>query len=138
MYRRHRQYCKGGHAHNTRTSEYDERKKGWRRCECPIFVSGTLQDQFKRQNSGQWEWDAARALAGQFEAVGSWDARAADHTSVTNVVPALSSRRRRRHHSGDCPDHPSPRSDQTSPPDFAKRHSVRQGSTGQNSCRIQE
>jgi hypothetical protein len=52
MYRRHRQYCKGGHAHNTRTSEYDERKKGWRRCECPIFVSGTLQDQFKRQNSG--------------------------------------------------------------------------------------
>ncbi|HEY4089445.1 MAG TPA: tyrosine-type recombinase/integrase, partial [Bryobacteraceae bacterium] len=75
MYRRHRQYCKGGHAHNTRTSEYDERKKGWRRCECPIFVSGTLHNQFKRQNSGHWEWNAARALAGQFEAVGSWDSQ---------------------------------------------------------------
>jgi hypothetical protein len=28
LYRRHRQECKGGHAHNARTSEYDERKKG--------------------------------------------------------------------------------------------------------------
>ena len=24
------------------TSEFDERKKGWKRCECPIFASGTL------------------------------------------------------------------------------------------------
>ena len=27
LYRRHRQNCKGDHAHNTRSSEYDERKK---------------------------------------------------------------------------------------------------------------
>ena len=42
LYRRHRQECKGGHRHNSRTSEYDERKKDWKRCECPIFVSGSL------------------------------------------------------------------------------------------------
>jgi hypothetical protein len=41
LYRRHRSECKGQHPHNLRTSEYDERKKGWKRCECPIFVSGT-------------------------------------------------------------------------------------------------
>ena len=53
LYRRHRQNCKGDHAHNTRSSEYDERKKGWKRCECPIFASGTLQGTFKRQSTGK-------------------------------------------------------------------------------------
>jgi len=28
LYRRHRQECKGDHPHNSRTSEYEERKKG--------------------------------------------------------------------------------------------------------------
>jgi hypothetical protein len=62
-----------GHAHKTRTSEYDERKRGWKRCECPVFVSGTLQEKFKRHNTGLWKFDAARSIAGQFEAAGSWD-----------------------------------------------------------------
>src|SRR5450755_3343991 len=72
LYRRHRKECKGGHAHNTRTSEYDERKKGWRRCECPIFVSGTLDEKFKRENTGQWEWDVTRPVCASWEAVGTW------------------------------------------------------------------
>jgi hypothetical protein len=53
LYRRHRLNCKGGHTHNSRTSEYDERKKNWRRCECPIFVSGTLGKDFRRQKFGE-------------------------------------------------------------------------------------
>lgn len=71
-YRRHRQSCKGDHEHNTRTSEYDERKKGWKRCECPIFISGTLQGSFKRQNSGQWEWEHVRPVIMSYEAAGVW------------------------------------------------------------------
>ena len=51
--RRRRLNCKGGHTHNSRTSEYDERKKNWRRCECPIFVSGTLGKDFRRQKFGE-------------------------------------------------------------------------------------
>ena len=47
-------------AEESRTSEYDERKKGWKRCECPIMASGTLEKKFKRQTTGQWEWEAAR------------------------------------------------------------------------------
>jgi site-specific recombinase XerD len=74
LYRRHRQECKGGHPHNSRTSEYEERKKGWRRCECPIFASGTLKRRFKRHNTGQWEFEAARAVAAAFERTGSWTA----------------------------------------------------------------
>ena len=73
LYRRHRRDCKAGHPEELRTSEYDERKKGWKRCECPIFVSGTLQGYFKRHNTGQWEWESARAVTGQFELAGSWN-----------------------------------------------------------------
>jgi hypothetical protein len=72
LYRRHRQECKGGHTHNTLSSEYDERKKNWKRCECPIFVWGTLQKKFKRQNTGQWEFEAARAVAATLERARTW------------------------------------------------------------------
>jgi hypothetical protein len=72
LYRRHRRECKGRHPHNLRTSEYDERKKGWRRCECPIFASGTLGKHFKRGNTGQWEFEAARAVAATLERAGTW------------------------------------------------------------------
>lgn len=75
LYRRHRRDCKAGHPEELRTTEYDERKKGWKRCECPVFVSGSLAGTFRRQSSGRWEWDDARAIAGQFEAAGSWEAR---------------------------------------------------------------
>jgi integrase/recombinase XerD len=72
LYRRHRRDCKGHHRHDSRSSEYDERKKNWTRCECPIFASGTLQGVFRRQNTNQWEWDAARSIARSHEDAGSW------------------------------------------------------------------
>jgi site-specific recombinase XerD len=74
LYRRHRQECKGGHPHNSRSSEYDERKKGWKRCECPIFASGTLHRKFRRHNTGQWEFESARAVAAALERARSWRA----------------------------------------------------------------
>src|SRR5580693_4072257 len=73
LYRRHRRDCKSGHSEGLRTSEYDERKKGWKRCECPIFTSGTLLGRFKRQNTGQWEWASAQPIAREWEKAGSWE-----------------------------------------------------------------
>lgn len=72
LYRRHSRECKSGHSEEFRTSEYDERKKGWKRCDCPIFVSGTLSRKFARQSTGQWEWKAARAIAAKLEVSGRW------------------------------------------------------------------
>ena len=46
LYRRHRRDCKAGHPEELRSGEFDERKKGWKRCSCPIFASGTLQGEF--------------------------------------------------------------------------------------------
>jgi integrase len=74
LYRRHRRECKAGHLEDSRSSEYDERKKGWKRCDCPVIASGSLAKKFRRQTTGQWEWEPARAAAVQWEAAGSWGA----------------------------------------------------------------
>jgi integrase len=74
LYRRHRRECVAGHTHNSFSSELDERRKAWKRCECPIIVSGTLRKRFRRHSTGQWEWAPAKAIAAQFETGGSWNA----------------------------------------------------------------
>jgi integrase len=73
LYRRHRRDCKAGHPEELRTSEYDERKNGWKRCECPIFVSGSLRKTFRRESTGQSEWEDAKPIAVEWAANGSWD-----------------------------------------------------------------
>ena len=72
LYRRHRRECKAGHPHQFRSSEFEERKRGWKRCECPIVVAGTLNKKFLRQSTNKWEWDDARAVAAAIETSGSW------------------------------------------------------------------
>jgi hypothetical protein len=71
-YRRHRRECKPCHSEGVHTSDYDKRKKGWKRCDCPIFISGTLSKKFARQTTGQWEWEATRAIVSKPEGSGRW------------------------------------------------------------------
>jgi integrase len=73
IYRRHRRDCKAGHPEESRSGEFDERKKGWKRCSCPIFASGTLQGKFRRQTTGQWEWTPAKAVVAELDKLGSWN-----------------------------------------------------------------
>lgn len=82
LYRRHRRECVGGHAHNSFSSELDERRKTWKRCECPIVVSGTLRKKFRRHSTGQWEWAPSKAIAALFEAAGTWT------TQIAAPLPA--------------------------------------------------
>jgi hypothetical protein len=72
LYRRHRQECEGGHAEESRSGEFEERKKGWKRCACHIFASGTLGGNFNRKYTGKRDWDEAKAVAGRWEKAGSW------------------------------------------------------------------
>jgi integrase/recombinase XerD len=72
LYRRHRRDCKASHPEEHLSSEFDERKKGWKRCECPIFVSGTLAKKYRRQSTGKWEWEDAKTVIAPLEANGSW------------------------------------------------------------------
>jgi len=74
VYRRHRRDCKAGHPEDSLSSEFEERRKGWRRCDCPITASGTFNKRYRRQSTGQWEWEAAKALVAQWEQGGEWGA----------------------------------------------------------------
>jgi integrase len=73
LYRRHRQECESGHPEESRSGEFEERKKGWKRCACFIFASGTLGGKFKRKYTGKSDWDEAKALGAAWEKAGSWD-----------------------------------------------------------------
>jgi CheR methyltransferase, all-alpha domain len=42
LYRRHRQDCEAGRQAEFRSGEFEEHKKGWKRCACHIFASGTI------------------------------------------------------------------------------------------------
>jgi len=72
LYRRHRKQCEAGRPNDTRSGEFEERKKAWKRCACPIYASGTLAGKFYRKETQQSTWDEARAIAAQWEAAGSW------------------------------------------------------------------
>jgi len=62
LYRRHRKECEAGHPEDFKSGEFEEGPRGWRRCGCPIHASGTIRGKFKRQSTGQWEWDAASVV----------------------------------------------------------------------------
>ncbi len=88
LYRRHRRDCKAHHPEELRTGEFEERKKGWKRCACPIFASGSLARKFRRQSTGQWEWEPAKAIAAQWEKANSWDG---SPNVVSDAAPATES-----------------------------------------------
>ena len=73
LYRRHRHECDAGHPEESRSGEFEERKKGWRRCNCQIFASGTIAGNFKRKYTGKTAWDDARAVAAEWQKSASWD-----------------------------------------------------------------
>jgi len=64
---------KPGIRRNPRSGEFDERKKGWKRCACFIFASGTLAGTFRRKYTGKRDWDEAKAVVTKWEKEGSWD-----------------------------------------------------------------
>ncbi len=77
LYRRHREACEAGRAFDSRSGEFEERKRDWKRCGCLIFASGTLGRKFSRRSLNTDDWAKARELAGEFEKADSWAARQA-------------------------------------------------------------
>ncbi len=73
QYRRHGSHCPGARALHQRTYEADELRRGWKKCSCPIYASGTLNGQFKRKNTERASWSDAKAIAAEWEKTGSWD-----------------------------------------------------------------
>lgn len=74
LYRRHRLECEAGRPENFRTGEFEERKKGWKRCACLIFASGTLAGKFGRRSTFLTNWEQAKNLVSNWT---SWDKESA-------------------------------------------------------------
>jgi hypothetical protein len=49
LYSRHRLECEGGHVEDSRTREFEEGRRGWKKCACLIHASGTLNTKFSRK-----------------------------------------------------------------------------------------
>lgn len=76
LYRRHQRGCEARFPVESKTGEFEERKRGWKRCGCFIFASGTLSGAFKRRYTGKTNWEEAKAVAVEWEKAGSWDGKA--------------------------------------------------------------
>jgi integrase len=76
LYRRHRKECEGGHAEDSRSGEFEEGRRGWKKCGCLIHVSGTLAGRFSRRQTGKANWEEAKAAVAIWESARSWDGHA--------------------------------------------------------------
>lgn len=72
LYWRRRKECEAGHPEDFRNGEFEEVRRGWKRCACLIHASGTVAGKFKRQSTGQWEWEVAKSIAAQWESSVGW------------------------------------------------------------------
>jgi integrase/recombinase XerD len=73
LYRRHRPGCEAGKPEDLRSTEREERRKGWgRTCFCQIHLSGTLDGKFSRRATHTSEWAEAHRIADAYETADSW------------------------------------------------------------------
>ncbi len=81
LYRRHRTECEGSHPEDSRSGEFEEGRRGWKRCACQIHASGTVRGKFCRRQTGRTDWEEARAVAAVWEAAG-WDGEVPQESPV--------------------------------------------------------
>jgi integrase len=89
LYRRHGSRCQNGRAVGPTTYEADELRRGWKRCACPIYASGTVGGQFKRKNTEHTAWVEAKAIVAEWEAAGSWRGSEKSVVSAPADVPPV-------------------------------------------------
>jgi integrase len=75
FYRRHRLECEARHSEDSRSGEWEESRRGWKRCNCGIHISGTLAGKFARKATGKTTWEDAHAYVSTLEEAGAWDGK---------------------------------------------------------------
>src|SRR5262245_1337441 len=90
LYRRHRKECEAGHAEDAVSGRFEEGRRGWRKCDCLVHGSGTLDGKFNRKSTGKSDWDEASAIATSWEKTDSWNGKAPP--PVAPVAPATPDR----------------------------------------------
>lgn len=73
LQRRHGRRCSARFPVDSLTNEADERRRGVKRCTCPIFASGTLAGVFRKMGTRAQDWEEARRTIAPYLAADSWD-----------------------------------------------------------------
>jgi lactoylglutathione lyase len=63
LYRRHRKECEAGHPEDSKSGEFEEGRRGWKRCGCPIHASGNIRGKLDAAMS-QRRQGLGKSLAG--------------------------------------------------------------------------
>jgi integrase len=87
LYRRHRLECEGDHAEDSKSGEFEEGRRGWKKCSCLIHISGTLGGKFNRKQTGKSRWDEAKVIAAAWEQAQSWGDKPFIPASVATEKP---------------------------------------------------
>jgi integrase/recombinase XerC len=90
LYRRHRLECEAGHPEDLRSGEWEERRRGWKRCNCSIHLSGTLDGKFSRKATSTSDWLEARRIADEYEKAASWNGTPKVEPVLPDRAPARS------------------------------------------------
>ncbi len=90
LYRRHRLECEAGHPEDFRSGDWEERRRGWKRCNCLIHLSGTLDGQFSRKATGTSDWLEAHRIAEAYQKADSWTGKPKVAPVVPDPAPAKS------------------------------------------------
>lgn len=90
LYRRHRMECEGKHAEDLRTGEFEEGRRGWKKCACIIHASGTIAGKFNRKQTGATDWEQAKIIADEWLKTKSWNSEAIP--AITPLEAAKSNR----------------------------------------------
>jgi integrase/recombinase XerD len=89
LYRRHRLGCEARRPEDARSSEHEERRKGWgRKCHCQIHISGTLDGKFSRKVTRTSDWIEAQRIAEAYQKEGSWTGRPKPEPIASEPEPA--------------------------------------------------
>ena len=87
LYRRHRKECEGHHPEDARSGEFEEGRRGWKKCSCVIHVTGTLGGKFNRKQTGKSTWEEAKELSLEWEKSNAWDIPAVVAVPVPEAAP---------------------------------------------------
>jgi site-specific recombinase XerD len=87
LYRRHRTKCEGGHDEDARSGQFEEGRRGWKKCACSIHASGTLGGKFHRRDTGRSDWGEAKAVVAVWEAAHSWNGPAPAEPAPAEPAP---------------------------------------------------
>jgi integrase/recombinase XerC len=72
LYRRHGSHCSGGRMLHDTSYETDELRRGFKKCFCSIYASGTLNGRFRRKNTERVHWAEAKTVVRSWEEAGAW------------------------------------------------------------------